>query len=186
MSSMEKIVIFGSPGSGKTTLAQKLGSRLDIEVFHLDRLFWNPGWEEKPLATRITIQQELIRANRWIMEGTYLDSSDVRLNAADTIIFLDTFFLLCLLRVFIRRIKYHNKPRLDLPQGCSEKLRWRYILKVLVFPIRGRQSFLKQKWAPRRDNEEKLLLWFRSSKEIEDFLKNCPPSCNRNVALLRL
>ena len=51
-STMEKIVIIGSPGAGKSTFARKLGSILKIKVVHLDRVFWQPGWKEKPKILR--------------------------------------------------------------------------------------------------------------------------------------
>ena len=41
---MERIVIIGCGGAGKSTLARQLGEKLDIPVVHLDKLFWRPGW----------------------------------------------------------------------------------------------------------------------------------------------
>jgi adenylate kinase family enzyme len=84
---MNKIVIIGSPAAGKSTLARNLGRILHINVVHLDRVFWEPGWKEKPKDTRIDILQEIVREKQWIIEGTYLGTSESRLNAADTIIF---------------------------------------------------------------------------------------------------
>jgi hypothetical protein len=175
MSRMKKIVVIGSPGAGKSTLARKLGDTLDIDVFHLDRYFWEPGWMEKSLEARIKIQQQLVQGERWIIEGTYLGSSDGRLNAADTIIFLDMPISLCLWRVIKRRFKYNNKPRPDLPDGCPEKIHFPYILKVLAFPLRGHRLFFKkykgiQAYQPHKE-EETTLLWFKTSKEVETFLR---------------
>jgi adenylate kinase family enzyme len=45
---MKKIVLIGSGGSGKSTLARQLGEKLEINVLHLDSLFWKPGWVETP------------------------------------------------------------------------------------------------------------------------------------------
>jgi adenylate kinase family enzyme len=173
---MDRVVIIGSPGAGKTMLARKLGDILGIEeVYHLDRYFWDSGWHELPRSRRIEIQHRLIKENpRWIIEGTYLSSSDERLNAADAIIFLDIPWPLCLFRVLKRRIEYHNKPRPDLPEGCSEKIRFLYLLKVLVFPLRGRRLFLKKQKEikSRQANEVKKtqFYWFRSSKAVDNFL----------------
>src|SRR5438874_11532330 len=100
---MEKIVIIGSPGAGKSTLARKLDSKLKIKVFHLDRCFWQRGWKGETGDTRIDILNRLVlRDKQWIIEGTYLKSSGPRLEAADTIIFLDTPPLVCLWRIFKR------------------------------------------------------------------------------------
>src|ERR1700676_832045 len=140
---MEKIVIIGSPGAGKSTFAQALGYILHIDVFHLDRYFWQPGWKEYSREARIEIEQQLIRGkDRWIIEGSYLGSSDSRLQAADTIIFLDMPPLLCLYRAVKRYITYQEYTRPDIPEGCKERLSPFYILKILVFPHRGRNLFL--------------------------------------------
>jgi adenylate kinase family enzyme len=173
---MDKIVVIGSPGAGKTTFARRLGDLLKIKVIHLDRHFWEPRWKEKPREVRESIQHDLVHRDRWIIEGTYLDSSDERLNAADTIIFLDIPWLLCLWRVVRRRIVNGKAPRPDLAEGCPEKLRVLYLLKVLVFPQRGRRLFLMKK----REIEERQLhwekekktafYWLKSNKDIETFL----------------
>src|SRR5271157_5601370 len=118
---MEKIVIIGSPGAGKSTFARHLGRILHINVIHLDRIFWQPGWKEKPREKRIDILQKIVREKQWIIEGTYLGSSEPRLDAADTIIFLDTFTLLCLGRIFKRYLN-HGRVGRDIPEGCHDKL----------------------------------------------------------------
>ena len=69
---MNRVVIIGSPGAGKSTLARKLDSILNINVIHLDRVFWEPGWKEKPRETRIDILQKIVQEKQWIIEGTYL------------------------------------------------------------------------------------------------------------------
>jgi adenylate kinase family enzyme len=44
---MDKITIIGSPGAGKSWLAQKLGSIFHIKVYHLDRIFHRRDWENQ-------------------------------------------------------------------------------------------------------------------------------------------
>jgi adenylate kinase family enzyme len=163
---MEKIVIIGSPGAGKSTLACQLGQLLNIEVFHLDRFFWQSGWREKPRDARIGILKDLVQEEHWIIEGTYLSSSEPRLIAADTVIFLDISPLLCLQRIGRRHNKYKGQSRLDLPDGCSDNFNLICILKVLAFPVRGRRA-LKQKL---RKYNSKQIIWLHSGKEVEDFL----------------
>ena len=163
---MDKIAIIGSPGAGKSTLAQQLGESLNIEIIYLDRYFWQPAWRKKPRDARIEILNELVRKERWIIEGTYLDSSEPRLNAADTIIFLDIPPWLCLHRIRQRHNKYKGQPRPDLPDGCSDKLNLTCVLKVLGFPLRGRRT-LKQML---RSYKSKRIIRLRSGKEVEDFL----------------
>ena len=163
---MEKIVIIGSSGASKTTLARELGSILKIRVYHMDRFFWQRGWKEKTRDTRIDILQGLVREKRWIIEGTYLSSSEPRLEAADTIIFLDFSPLLCLYRIIKRHRVSHGRPRRDIPEGCTDKLTLHRMLKVLGFPLRGRRT-LKQML---RSYKSKQITWLRSRKEVDDFL----------------
>ena len=163
---MNRIVIIGSPGAGKSTLARRLGRKLQIQVVHLDRIFWQPGWKEKPRNRRIDIQQERIRKKKWIIEGTYLDSSEPRLEAADTIIFLDIPFYVCFQRIFVQRFMHQGEYRHDLNEGCKDRLNLKRILKVLVFPIRGRRA-LKQKL---RSYGSKQIFWLRSNSDVDDFI----------------
>jgi adenylate kinase family enzyme len=163
---MEKIAIIGASGAGKSTLAKKLGSILKIKVFHMDRFCWLRGWKGKTGDTRIDILQELVRGKQWIIEGTYLDSSAPRLEAADTIIFLDTPSPLCLWRIIKRHREYRGRSRRDIPEGCTDKLTLSRMLKVLAFPLTERRT-LEQKL---HKYESKQIIRLRSRKEIEDFL----------------
>lgn len=174
---MDKIVIIGSPGAGKSTLAQHLGRILHINVVHLDRVFWQPGWKEKPRETRIDILEKLVQEKQWIIEGTYLSSSEPRLRAADTIIFLDTATQLCFMRI-VKRYLNHGRIGRDIPNGCQDKLNLICILKVLVFPFRGRRTLLKKLYNFKFD-ETKQIFWLRSPKEVKDFLAKLEPHADQ-------
>ena len=41
---MKKISVIGSPGAGKSTFSKGLSNDIGIKIYHLDRLFWKPGW----------------------------------------------------------------------------------------------------------------------------------------------
>ena len=176
---MEKITVIGSAGAGKTFLARKLGSKFHMKIVHLDRLFWERDWKGKTKDTRIDILEKLVQEKQWIIEGTYISSSEPRLYAADTIIFLDTSPLVCLLRIIRRHHpllcllhkirghqKYHWSSRRDIPEGCIDKLTLFRIFKVLVFPFQERRT-LEQKL---HYYNTKQIIRLRSNKEVEVFL----------------
>ncbi len=174
---MKKIVIIGSPGAGKSTLAQKLGRELNIEVFHLDRYFWRPGWKEYSRQERIKIEQQHILTNpQWIVEGSYFGSSDNRLHAADTIIFLDTPCLQCLYRVITRHIKWHGCTRSDLPDECTDRLDVLRVAKILYFPYKYRKWILTKgkelEQQAKNTSSEKNFFILTSSKQSQEFLDN--------------
>src|SRR5260221_1275404 len=163
---MEKIVIIGSPGAGKTTLAKKLSPMLNIKVYHLDRLFWQRDWKRETRDTRIDILQNLVWEKRWIIEGTYLNSSKLHVKAADTIIFLDIPPLLCLQRLIKRHHEYHGCSRRDIPLGSTDKLTLFLMLKVLAFSLRERRTLEK---ILREFPPEKAIRLY-SAKEVEGLL----------------
>jgi hypothetical protein len=185
---MEKIAIIGSSGAGKTTLARSLHSILNIRVVHLDRVFWQPHWKKKPKDTRGEIIEKIVKNPEWIIEGTYLSLSEARLDAADTIIFLDVNPLICIHRIFKRHRLFwplnrliikqqHDRvgfKRRDLPEGSVDKLTLLYILKVLFFPFLDRRTLINK-----FDNYgSKEIIYLRSTKEVEAFLAQVDAQTN--------
>ncbi|MGZ3611618.1 MAG: AAA family ATPase [Ktedonobacteraceae bacterium] len=185
---MKKIAIIGSAGAGKTTLARSLHSILNIRVVHLDRVFWQPRWKKKPKDARREIIEKIVKNREWIIEGTYLSLSEARLDAADTIIFLDVNPFICIYRIFRRHrlfwpwnrlINKQQRDRVelkrrDLPEGSVDKLTPLYILKVLFFPLLGRRTLIKK-----LDNyDSKEVHYLQSTKEVEAFLAQLEAQTN--------
>lgn len=141
---MKRIAIIGCSGSGKSTLAQHIGAILDIPVTHLDTIFWQPEWVKTPRDEWRRIQEELIKPESWIIDGHYESTLDIRMAAADTIIFLDYPRLLCLYRALKRRIQYAGKTRPDLASGCPEKIDWELIQWIWAYPSTARPQALQK------------------------------------------
>lgn len=107
---MRRVVIIGPGASGKSTLARQLGEITGLRVIELDKLFWQPGLVETRRPQWMELQQKLIGESEWIMDGDLgpYDAIEVRLRAADTIIFLDFSLVRCAWRA-VRR----SRERLD-------------------------------------------------------------------------
>lgn len=162
---MERIAIIGAAGSGKTTLAKKLEFILKINVYHLDRIFWQRDWKRIAEEDRIDILQNIVQRKKWIIEGKYLKSSELRLNAADTIIFLDISPLVCLRQV-IKRHYLYNGNRRDLAMECSDVLNVKIIAKVLFFAL-IRRRMIRQKLGRYKDRQVIIL---HSTGDIDSFV----------------
>ncbi|MEU7341000.1 hypothetical protein [Streptomyces sp. NPDC007074] len=94
---MNRIVILGRGGAGKSTLAAALGTATGLPVIELDKHFWGPGLEATPPEQWAAVQCELAHADQWIMDGDLgpYDVLEVRLRTADTVILLDYSFPRC-------------------------------------------------------------------------------------------
>jgi nicotinamide riboside kinase len=101
---VDRVVIFGRGASGKSTLARRLGGLTGLPVIEVDKVFWRPGLMATPLEEWVAVQEKLVAADRWIIDGDLgpYDAVEVRLRAADTIIFLDFSLVRCAWRA-IRR-----------------------------------------------------------------------------------
>lgn len=119
---MQRIVIIGSSGAGKSTLARELGHKLNLPIIYLDKYYWKPEWVSTPTQEWQEKVAELTQGEQWIIDGNYRDTLDMRLQAADTVIFLDLPRWICAYRAMKRRIQYRNKPRPDMTHGCQETL----------------------------------------------------------------
>ena len=141
---MRRIAILGSGGSGKSTLARQLGERLGIEVIHLDALYWRPGWVAPPGEEWVALQRELVGRDAWVMDGNFGGGRELRLAAADTIVFLDLPRLLCLWRILWRRVRDAGRTRPDLAPGCYEGFDWAFTRWVWRYPSETRPKVVAQ------------------------------------------
>lgn len=164
---MQKILIIGSGGSGKSTLARDISSRLGIEAHHLDALLWKPNWVPATRQEQIVIQTELIERTSWIIDGNYGGTLDLRMKAADTILFLDLPRIVCTYRVLKRMIKYKGKARPDMGTGCEERFDLKFLMWVWNYPKSQRPEVLHRLQSSRAN---KSIIILRSRTEVRGFL----------------
>lgn len=108
---MLKIIVIGCPGAGKSTFARKLRDVTGLPLYYLDML-WH-----KPDQTNISREEfdirlyEIVKSDRWIIDGNYLRTLEMRLNECDTVFFMDYPLEICLEGATSRI----GKKREDLP-----------------------------------------------------------------------
>ena len=124
---MERVIIIGCGGAGKSTLAQKMGQKTGPPVVQLDKLFWKPGWvESTPEEIDGKIRQELDKP-QWIMDGNFNRTLPMRVARADTVIYLDFSRMACLLGVLKRVLTTYGKVRPDMGEGCPERIDFEFL-----------------------------------------------------------
>lgn len=104
MAVMERVVILGRGGSGKSALAATLGKVTGLPVIELDKRFWGPGLEATPPEQWAIVQGEPAKTDQWIMDGDLgpYDVLDIHLRRAETVILLNFSLWRCAWRA-IRR-----------------------------------------------------------------------------------
>jgi adenylate kinase family enzyme len=117
---MRRVLVIGSPGAGKSTLAARLAARLGVPVHFLDRHHWLPGWTYRDAASARAIVRALADTPEWVMDGNFAESFDLRMPRADTLIWLDYPRATCIRRILWRTLRDYRQIKPDLPDGCPE------------------------------------------------------------------
>lgn len=155
---MERIMIIGCGGAGKSTLARQLGEKLGLPVVHLDQLFWRPGWVNVSREEFDSLHREALAQERWIMDGNFDRTMDERIKRCDTAIYLDFSRFACLMGVCKRVLTTYGKVRPDMGEGCPERIDW---------------EFLKWVWDFNKNKREKNYRLLNESEGVETIvLKN--------------
>jgi adenylate kinase family enzyme len=147
-----RIVVVGTSGSGKTTMAVRIATALDLPFIELDRLHWGPNW----LALSETDPDEFVRrvreamsADAWVSDGNYGMVRDLIWPRATHLVWLDYSRAVVMYRVIKRSIARALDQK-ELWAGNRES--WRRMLRP-SHPIR----FAWRTWRERRSRFEHLL-----------------------------
>lgn len=165
---MERILIIGCGGAGKSTLARQLGEKLDLPVVHLDSIFWLPGWVEMEReAFDDRVRQELEKP-KWIIDGNYNRTMPQRIAKCDTVIYLDFSRFACLLGVLKRVITNHGKVRPDMGEGCPERFDLDFLKWVWNFNQEKREKYYRLL----NEAEGKQTIVLKNRRMVRRFLKS--------------
>ena len=136
---MERVLVIGSPGAGKSTLATDLAEQTGLKLVHLDQLHWKPGWVESTVYEFDERLAAVLAEPQWIIDGNYGRTLPQRLARADIVIDLDLPAWLCMARVIRRVLRSRGKVRADMAPDCPERFDLEFLAYIARFPGTGRR-----------------------------------------------
>jgi adenylate kinase family enzyme len=172
MSVGRRVVVTGLAGAGKSTFSRALSEKAGLPVIHLDLHFWKPGWVEPSDAEWRETQRVLLAGDEWIADGNYHATLELRLERADTVVFLDTPWWVCARRALVRGIR--KRPvGFQLPSGCDEpamrRLRDEWSLVWRIWRVRRSDRELELGILSRHGGDVALFV-LHSKHAVRDFL----------------
>lgn len=153
----------GCSGSGKSTFSRKLREITDLPLIHLDNIWWNA---DRTHITRDEFDKllgDIIQGDKWIIDGDYSRTYAVRINACDTVIFLDYSEEECM-KGIIERV---GKARTDIP-WTENTLDPELVKLVQAYNSENRPRLYELF----REYSDKQLFIFKSRPEAEKWLSD--------------
>jgi adenylate kinase family enzyme len=164
-----RVVVTGLAGSGKSTFSLALAAKTGLPVLHLDLSFWKPGWVAPSESEWREKQTDVLAGDAWIADGNYHETLDLRLERADTVVFLDTPWWLCARRAFLRGFQMPD----ELPVGCAYsawgRLRDEWRLAVRICRV-GRSEPAREHEIIAQHGQHVALHVLRSKQAVSEFL----------------
>lgn len=134
---MNKIIIIGCPGSGKSYFSKELAKKTNFPLYHLDLLYWNKDKTIIEKSIFLEKVRSIFKNDNWIIDGNYQSSMEERIIECDTIFFLDYDLDVCLKGISER----FGKPRSDLP-WIEEEYDEEFINYIKNFQVLKRPEIL--------------------------------------------
>lgn len=166
---MQRVLIIGCPGAGKTTLARTLAEKKQLPLIHLDVLFWRDNWQQVSREEFDRLLQIELQKPQWIIDGNFSRTMEWRLKYCDTVIYLDLPRHQCLFGALKRLVQNYGKTREDMGGNCPEILDAEKI------------EFMRSIWNFNKNNKQKIqarlsaakhaqIIILKSRREVNAFL----------------
>jgi adenylate kinase family enzyme len=122
---LQRVAIIGCGGSGKITIGRRLADAIGTTITHLDTLFYDHDWNTLPQEKFAALQEELVAADTWVIDGNYASTLPIRLRRATHVIFLDLPAATCLWGIAQRRWRYRGGQHDNT--GVYDRITWGFI-----------------------------------------------------------
>lgn len=160
---MQKVMIIGCPGGGKSVFAGKLQAITALPLYHLDAIWHRPDKTHISRAEFDMQLKKILQEDRWILDGNYQRTLEIRMRACDTVFLLDYPVEVCLAGAAARvGVKRADLPWVETEADAA------FQRQILDFP----KNRLSQIYALLEQyRAEKTIIIFKSREESDDYLR---------------
>ncbi len=165
---MERSIVVGTSGCGKTTFARRLGQTLQASHIELDRLFWLPGWQPREVEAFRGLVEQSTSVPRWVVDGNYGTLRDIVWPRATHAVWLNYSFPLVVAQV-TRRTLARIVAQPEVFPGCRETLRNSFLSRnsVIWWSITTFRSRRQRYETMRREAAFPQLTWVELRSPVE-------------------
>ena len=164
---MERILIIGGNGAGKSTFSYALAKKLGLPLIHLDQIYWHGCWEVTPREEFLEKVMEEAQKDRWIIDGNNVRSLNQRLPYADTVFWFEFPPIVCVTNILKREWKYRKQVRPDMPDACVSRLDLPFLKVAWQFNKKHRATIEKQL----KEAEHVQVIRFTNYRQVKKFLE---------------
>ena len=161
--SMKRVIVIGCPGSGKSVFSRELHRVAGLPLCHLDRLRWNADRTFVSREVLLDRLKPILTSEYWIIDGNYASTMELRMQACDTVVFLDYPTEVCVEGYLSRRgIARPDMPWVEAPDEIDSE----FLGLIQSYRDDHRSNVL----ALLERYPDKQRLVFRSREEATEFL----------------
>jgi adenylate kinase family enzyme len=150
-----RILVAGTPGSGKTTLAGRIGTTVGAPHTEIDALYHGPNWTRRD--SFLVDVAALAAQPRWVTEWHYHEARPILLRGADLLVWLDLPRAVVMRRV-LRRTVQRRRTRTVLWNGNRE-------LPLSTF-FTDRDHIVRWAWRTHHENAKRVAAAMASREDL--------------------
>lgn len=161
---MQKVIVIGCPGSGKSTFSKALHDATGLPLYHLDMMHWNADGTHVAKCIFMERLHQALEKESWIIDGNYSSTMELRMQFCDTIFFLDYLTDICIDGIKSRK----GRERTDIPCAAPEDEDAEFMEFVKNYNTTSRPIVMR---LLHRYSHKRIII-FEDRNEADKFLSN--------------
>lgn len=176
LNKLERINVVGTSGSGKSTFSQKLAQALNIPYLEMDKIFWEPNWQQPSNEKFFKNLETALSPDKWVLDGNYTRIIPIKWKNIQTVIWLDYSFTTTVLQAIKRAVQRSvSKKELWEGTGNVESFKKSFFSKdsIIWWSVTTHSKVRKkyQKYLVDSNYSHIQFIRLRNHKDADDFLK---------------